>query len=151
MESLESKLERLSPVQRKEVEDFVDYLIFRSGDPQPVPRMIPQAPPILSSASPALETVPLPTTLAPVASPPQMQDLLLQDPIPSSTPAFRRDPAPVQEARSGGDDWIARDYIDYGQFEQAPSPATEAVKKVKQKISRREEQEKSPHLLDWID
>jgi len=41
--------------------------------------------------------------------------------------------------------------MDYGQFEQAPSPAAEAVKKVKQKISQREEQEKSHQLLDWID
>jgi hypothetical protein len=41
--------------------------------------------------------------------------------------------------------------MDYGQFEQSPSPATEAVKKVKQKIGRREEHEKSHQLLDWID
>ena len=32
MESLESKLDRLSPEQRKEVEDFVDFLLFRSGN-----------------------------------------------------------------------------------------------------------------------
>ncbi|MGA2919184.1 hypothetical protein [Methanoregula sp.] len=144
MESLESKLERLSPVQRKEVEDFVDYLIFRSGEPQPAPRMIPQAPPILSQAPPALETSSLSSQPMLVSSPLQMQD---PPQVTSSLPA----PAVMQESRSTGDDWIARDYIDYGQFEQAPSPATGADKKVKQKISRREEHEKSPHLLDWID
>ena len=30
MESLESKLDRLSPEQRREVEDFVDFLIQRA-------------------------------------------------------------------------------------------------------------------------
>jgi hypothetical protein len=141
MESLESKLERLSPVQRKEVEDFVDYLIFRSGDPQPVPRVIPEAPPILSPAPRLLESAPLPP--APDPYPPQVQD--------SSSISSRPIAAPPQESRSAGDDWISRDYMDYGQFEQSPSPATEAVKNVKQKISRREEHEKSHQLLDWID
>jgi hypothetical protein len=32
MESLESKLDGLTPEQRKEVEDFVDFLIYRSGN-----------------------------------------------------------------------------------------------------------------------
>ncbi len=32
MESLENKLDRLPPEQRKEVEDFVDFLLFRSGN-----------------------------------------------------------------------------------------------------------------------
>lgn len=141
MESLESKLERLSPVQRKEVEDFVDYLIFRSGDPQPAPRMIPQAPPILSPAPRIPESAPLPP--APDLSVSQMQD----SPSIPSHPV----PAPRQESGSAGDDWISRDYMDYGQFEQSPSPATEAVRKVKQKIGRREEHEKSHQLLDWID
>ncbi len=144
MESLESKLDRLAPEQRKEVEDFVDFLIFRSGEPQAAPRMIPQAPP-------SLETVPLLPVPTPVSSPPRMQDILQQDPpqVSSSVPISA--PAPAEESRSTGDDWITRDYIDYGQFERAPSPATEAVKKVKQKISKHEEQEKSHQLLDWID
>ena len=141
MESLESKLERLSPVQRKEVEDFVDYLIFRSGDPQPVPRVIPEAPPILSPAPRILESAPLPPAPDPSLS--QMQD----SPSISSNPVT----APRQEPRSAGDDWISRDYMDYGQFEQSPPPATETVKNVNQKISRREEHEKSNLLLDWID
>lgn len=139
MESLESKLDRLAPEQRKEVEDFVDFLIFRSGEPQAASRMIPQAPP-------SLETVPLPPVPTPVSSPPRMQDppqVSSSEPIPA--------PAPAEESRSTGDDWITRDYIDYGQFERAPLPATEVVKKVKQKISKHEEQEKSHQLLDWID
>jgi hypothetical protein len=122
MESLESKLDRLAPEQRKEVEDFVDFLIFRSGESQ----AIPQAPSISSQAPPPLETVPL-------------------------SPPPRPVPAPAQESPSTGEDWITRDYMDYGQFDEASSPATESVKKVKQKISRREEHEKPHPLLDWID
>jgi hypothetical protein len=41
--------------------------------------------------------------------------------------------------------------MDYGRFEQQSSPATEAVRKVKQKIIAREEQDRSKHLLDWVD
>jgi hypothetical protein len=149
MESLESKLERLSPLQRKEVEDFVDFIIFRSGGPQVPPRMIQQAPPVLSQAPPARETVP--QFHAQVSSVPRVQDLLLQD-LPQDSPSGSIPvPSPVQESRSTGDDWIARDYMDYEQFEQSPSPATEAVEKVKQKISQREEHGKSHQLLDWID
>ena len=140
MESLESKLERLAPGQRKEVEDFVDFLLFRSGEPPASPRMITQAPPVLSRVPPPLETVPLPPAPAPVS-----------DTEPGSPSPSGQVPAPVQESPSTVDDWITRDYMDYGQFEQAPSPAAEAVKKVKQKISQREDHEKSHQLLDWID
>jgi hypothetical protein len=140
MGSLESKLERLAPEQRKEVEDFVDFLIFRSGEPPAAPRMITQAPPVLSRVPPPMETVPLPPAPAPAS---------YLEPVPP--PPSGQVPAPVQESLPVEEDWITRDYIDYGQFEQTPSPATEAVKKVKQKINQREEQEKSHQLLDWID
>jgi hypothetical protein len=144
MESLESKLERLSPVQRKEVENFVDFIIFRSGEPAP-PRMIQQVPPVLSPVPPVLETVP--SSPAPVSSPSRMPDLLLEDSLSGPNPS----PAPVQEYRTPGDDGISRDYLDYGQFERSPSPATESVKKVKQKISHREDNGKVHQLLEWID
>jgi hypothetical protein len=58
--------------------------------------------------------------------------------------------SPIQEITVEVDDQISRNYMDYGQFEQS-SPATEAVKKVKAKIIQKSEQEKSHHLLDWID
>ena len=38
MESLESKLDRLTPEQRREIEDFVDFLLHRN-DPVPCHRM----------------------------------------------------------------------------------------------------------------
>ena len=41
MESLESKLDRLSPEQRKEVEEFVDFLMYRSGNSPGSPATAP--------------------------------------------------------------------------------------------------------------
>ena len=41
MESLESKLDRLSPEQRKEVEDFMDFLMYRSGNSHESPGTAP--------------------------------------------------------------------------------------------------------------
>ena len=149
MESLESKLDRLSPDQRKEVEDFVDFLIFRSGN--------------FSGSSP---TAPVPAWIQRGAPPP----IIVQEPVQmleysvakeSDASPWENLPAPVppgeepgtsfHEIPATGDDPIARDYIDYGQFEQKSSPATIAVKKVKEKLQKREEQEKPRVSLDWID
>jgi hypothetical protein len=41
--------------------------------------------------------------------------------------------------------------MDYGKFDQNPSPATAAVKKVKEKLQKREENEKPRVSLDWIE
>ena len=41
--------------------------------------------------------------------------------------------------------------MDYGQFEQKSSAAITAVKNVKEKLQKREEQEKPRVSLDWID
>ena len=56
MESLESKLERLTPVQRQEVEDFVDFLLSRSGMIRDIPRPLPVTPP-LNGAPPPLTLI----------------------------------------------------------------------------------------------
>ncbi len=49
-------------------------------------------------------------------------------------------------------------YFDYGRFEKTappaplpPSPADEAVKKVKRKLIQKSEQASKTQLLDWID
>jgi len=148
MESLDSKLDRLSPDQRKEVEDFVDFLILRSGN-------------FLGSPAP----LQIPPQIQKVAPPP----LILQEPVhmpdnaqgkefdtshgenPSIPVPHEEQPTPLQEIAIGNDDRITRDYMDYGQFEQNPSPAIIAVKNVKEKLQKREEQEKPRELLDWID
>jgi hypothetical protein len=58
---------------------------------------------------------------------------------------------PIQEIIIGGEDRITHDYMDYGQFEQKSSPATIAVKNVKEKLQKQKDQEKPRVMLDWID
>jgi hypothetical protein len=41
--------------------------------------------------------------------------------------------------------------MDYGQYEHQSSPAIHAVKNVKEKLKKQEEQEKPRVSLDWID
>lgn len=143
MDLLLNKLERLTPEQRREVEDYVDFLLFRSDNRPDPARPVAPVPPVLTATPPVPEP-------APVVVPP-----LQPAPI---VPYHYDTPAPVAPAPGdavyeiGGDDWLTRDYMDLGQFEPAPSPATEAVKKVKRKLVQREEQEKKgSHLLDWVD
>ncbi|MDO8873791.1 MAG: hypothetical protein Q7V05_13835 [Methanoregula sp.] len=148
MESLESKLDRLTPEQRREVEDFVDFLLYRSGSPQGVSSPTTVNPPVLKSAP----------SVIPVMAPMIMQETprvvvheqnIRQEGSPSlGVPEEHY--SPIQEITVEVEDRISRDYMDYGQFEQQ-SPATEAVKKVKAKLIQKSEQDKSRHLLDWID
>jgi len=149
MESLESKIDRLSPEQRKETEDFVDFLLSRSG-------MI-YTPLNASGNPPAIQNVaPPPLSLIEPVHGGETGPVRLQDPARTTEPAVPTagdevPPAPFQEIGGGVQDRITHDYMDYGQFEQHPSPATEAVQKVRRKIIAREEQDKTHHLLDWID
>jgi hypothetical protein len=80
-----------------------------------------------------------------------MQDLVIRE--EAHPPMVIDDPAPrhTREGSAGGDDWITRDYADYGKFEEAPSPPAETVKNVKRKIITRDTEDKSRHLLDWVD
>ena len=148
MESLERKLDRLSPDQRREVEDFVDFLLYRSGSPQGVFNPTAINPQVLNFAPSAI----------PVMAPMIMQETpqvvgheqnIRQE--ESTTLGMSEEHySPIREITGEVEDRISRDYMDYGQFEQQ-SPATEAVKKVKAKLIQKSEQDKSRHLLDWID
>jgi hypothetical protein len=147
MESLESKLDRLSPEQRKEVEEFVDFLLYRSGNTHE-----------------SFGTAQVPMEFKQAAPPP----LIAQEPVhtPNDIPIQGDDTMPGEilsgsvqtdrgtlfnEVSSASDDRITRNYMDYGKFDQNPSPATVAVKKVKEKLQKRAENEKSRVSLDWID
>jgi hypothetical protein len=147
MESLESRMERLTPEQHKEVEDFVDFLLLQNNIRQ-APVTISPPPPVLRNTPPILSAEPSPSLQQP---PVRMQDLVIRDESHSSAIGADPAPSPVGENTAGGDDWITRDYMDYGKFDQQPSPATEAVKKVKQKNIARGAEEKSRQLLDWVD
>jgi hypothetical protein len=73
--------------------------------------------------------------------------------VPQSAPVIHAEESEpvIHEITVGGDDRITHDYMDYGQFDQQPSPATEAVAKVRKKIIARQAEEKPHHLLDWVD
>ncbi|HUW86461.1 MAG TPA: hypothetical protein VMV55_06245 [Methanoregula sp.] len=147
MESLESKVDRLTPEQRKEVEDFVDFLIFRSGK-------TPESPPAATVPSQILKVAPpLFIVQEPVHTPenppPMEYDTILTE--NSSGPVHEEQVTPFQEISGAGEDQLTRDYMDYGQFEQKSSPAIIAVKKVKEKLQKQKEQEKPRISLDWID
>jgi hypothetical protein len=148
MESLESKLDRLPPEQRKEVEDFVDFLLFRSGNVPALP-VAGQTPVSFQNVAPPPLFVQDPAHLAEPA-PIQGNDshLVKNSPKPLQD---EEQVQPLQEIIVGGEDRITHDYMDYGQFEQKSSPATIAVKNVKEKLQKQQEQEKPRVMLDWID
>ncbi len=149
MESLESKLDRLSLEQRREIEDFVDFLLYRSGTCQGAsgpavvnPTVQKPAPPVVPVMTPIQQD----TTLVVAGE----QNIRQAD--DSSSTGMPDGPSPlIQEITVEVEDRISRDYMDYGQFEQQPSPATEAVKKVKTRLIQKGEQDRSSHLLDWVD
>jgi hypothetical protein len=149
MNSLESKLGQLSSDQRKEAEDFVDFLLSRSG-PLPVRDVSLTAPPVLT-LSPSVMTA-LETHHEEPGSEPVMGHDIPRTEGPQVNPVPVSGPESIaREITSDGDDWITRDYMDYGQFEHGPSPTDEAVKKVKQNLIRKSAEEKSHQLLEWID
>jgi len=151
MESFESKLDRLSPEQRKEAEDFVDFLLSRSGQ-------VPVVPAVSGSMLPAVSAAPPPLSLSepvvhgvfahPAAG---QQDQIPADRLTEQVSPDEPPPAPFHEIGGGPHDHVTSDYMDYGQFERQPSPADEAVKKIKRKTIAREGQDKPRHLLDWVD
>jgi hypothetical protein len=149
MESLESKLDRLSPEQRKETEDFVDFLLSRSGQVYLPPDVSLGPPPVLQVAPPPLILIG-PTHVADTQTAGPQEIGLRDDRIPPA--AGEEVPAPFHEIGGGIPDRIALDFMDYGQFERQPSsPATDAVMKVKRKIIAKEDQNKPHQLLDWVD
>jgi hypothetical protein len=148
MESLESKLDRLSPDQRREVEDFVDFLLYRSGSPQGVFSPTAVNPPAIKSAPPV---IPVMAPMIIQETPPVVvHEQNIRQEEPSSEEVPEEYSSPIREITVEVEDRISRDYMDYGQFEQQ-SPATEAVRKVKAKLIQKSEEDTSRHLLDWID
>jgi hypothetical protein len=148
MESLESKLDRLSPEHRKEVEEFVDFLMFRSGISPDSQRTSPVSPELKKVAPPPLT---LPEPLNVTDTPPQKIDDLPSGENTQIRVRSEEHISPLQEISVGNDDRITRDYMDYGQYEHPSSPAINAVKNVKEKLKKQEEQEKPRVSLDWID
>jgi hypothetical protein len=145
MESLESRLDRLSPEQRREVEDFVDFLIHRSGTFEPASSVPPAVSPPLITITPS----PIPLQEPSPAPEPARTRARIQE---SPDPAPEEDPVALLMQEIAVDDTMINDYMDYGKFEPPPSSlATEAVKRVKEKISRKKVNDTGNPILDWID
>jgi len=141
MESLESRMERLTPEQRMEVEDFVDFLLLKNNFRQNPPA-VPSPSPILMNTPPVLSAEPVPAV--PTM---QMQDTPIHEEPHLSAGSHNPDPSTIQEIADSGEDG----YMDYGRFEQAAIPVAGPEKSVKRKVIARDAGEKSRHLLDWVD
>lgn len=141
MEPLESRMARLTPEQRMEVEDFVDFLLLKNN--------FRQDPPAVSFPSPVLMNTPpvLSAEPAPVLASQQVSALVIPEEgtLPDHSPSTES--SLIQEIADGAEDG----YMDYGRFEQAAAPAREPEKSVKRKVIARETREKSAHLLEWVD
>lgn len=154
MDSLESKLDRLTPIQRREVDDFVDFLLQQSSGSTPAKVLVPRIPDPSGIAPPPFtmqESAP-----APEPVPPRNTVIIHAEEAPVISPPPDEAEYPVaQEITVSVDDPVTRDYMDYGRFDQPreeqSSPATEAIKKVRQKLIHKSEQESTNKLLDWID
>lgn len=141
MESLESRMERLTPDQRMEVEDFVDFLLLKNNFRQN-PQAVTPTSPILMNAPPVLSAEPAPALPAT-----QMQGPLIHE-EPHLPESLDPEPASIREIADSCEDG----YMDYGRYEQAAAiPAAGPEKSVKRKVIAREVEEKSRHLLDWVD
>ena len=147
MESLESRLDRLSTEQRREVEDFVDFLIQRAGTFAPAPTVPPAAPPPLITIAPPSIPLQEPST---VPEPAKTRTRIRVSESPD--PAPQEDPVTLLMQEIAVDDPRTNDYMDYGKYEPPPpTPATEAVKRVKEKISRKKVNDTGNPILDWFD
>jgi hypothetical protein len=152
MESLESRLCRLSPEQQKEVEDFIDFLLQRQGERTESP------PTPAAAAQPAAAIAPPPLTAQEPAR--EIPSAGINDLIRGQTaPVVQQnvDPATllIQEIASEKEDILTADYMDYGKFEPAPapppSPATEAVQRVKIRLSGKKARDPANNVLEWIE
>jgi hypothetical protein len=98
MESLESKMDRLSPDQRKEVENFVDFLIYRSGNQMESHTAVPPPPPIQNPAPPL-------SPAEPVHDPEGSLSGIYNAPSAGNSSNVRNEeyPAPVREIAVSGE------------------------------------------------
>ena len=152
MESLESKLIRLSPEQQREVEDFIDFLLHRNDDKSLPPVSSVSYVPAHGAGAPPPMTLPEPVPYLraqPVSEPTRRQD------TDGLQPDAGVPPGPLHEIVSQHEDSLTADYMDYGKYEPAqappPSPATEAVQRVKIRLSAKKAGEPVKDLLEWID
>jgi len=144
-DSLENRLERLSPEQRRSVEDYIDFLLSRPSAQimnQGTPAAAP--PPLLT-----LHEMEQPGTSLPAC--PQEPVLI---PLDDSARTKETEPFGIQEITTEREDTSSGGYMDYGKFElpqkSPPSPADEAVRRVKGKLDRKKGDKPADSLLEWV-
>jgi hypothetical protein len=148
VDSLESRLQRLTPEQRREVGDFIDFLLRQAGTGTMAESLAPPLPSFSGVAPPPL-TPEEPPGVSPAFG--------AGSPHPVGTigsPFPVKGVAPVMAEIDPHDDLLTHEYMDYGQFDQTPhepSPSETTVEKVRVKMGRKEVEEPSRHILDWID
>ncbi|MGB8892424.1 MAG: hypothetical protein WCC86_10205 [Methanoregula sp.] len=152
MDPLENKLDRLSPEQRREVEDFVDFLIQRAEGIRVTIQLASHdaSQPLKSVAPPLISPDPISSDDASV---PPMRD------VNNSSAAFPPTHEVLVHEIAGTDgENTSEEYFEYGKFEKSPSPALfppspadAAVQKVKKKLIQKSEQVSKDKFLDWID
>lgn len=152
MDSLERKLERLSQEERREVEDFADFLLQRRNGQFSIqagsaPR---SSPPTVRQPAPPVQDPSV------AAEPVQVYDMIRNGDAAPQAP--QEDPVTLLMQEIAIDDGFDSDYMDYGKFEKppkpappAPSPATEAVQRVKEKLNAKQKNRPEKKMLDWID
>ncbi|MCX6686849.1 MAG: hypothetical protein NT112_00445 [Methanoregula sp.] len=119
MEPLERKLERLSPQQRRQVEDFADFLLQRQKESLSPPLNQPGTPPPPAAVFPPLTVQEPPSAPEPV----KVYDLIQgQD---QKAGVVEEDPVTLLMQEIAVDDSLTDDYMAYGKYEPPPpSPAT---------------------------
>ncbi len=146
MVPLENRIAQLTPVQQQEVSDFVDFLLLKNTiregtvNPSPAPAWVNSPPVMVSDHTFNQPADRLPET-----------DSWSHSALPSFAPHGKPESPAIHEITDGGDDIITREYLDYGSFAGAPPPATDIQKKGRHRIVFRDEKEKTPHILEWVD
>lgn len=145
MEPLETRIARLTAEQQQEVGDFVDFLLLKNNVCQT--RAASQPSLIMVNTPPVMvpDPSPLPTHPFPVAE--NREDTSRRSTLIDADPH----PPLVHEIKHPEDEGIARDYMDYGSFEETAPPAEERVRRVKQRTVIKKDAEGTRHLLEWVD
>lgn len=156
MESLETKLTRLPPERQREVEDFVDFLLQRQGEKPPASSSTASLPPVPVVPVPVAPPPPLPFREPAAGQSSAAPDELIRQSDKLHSPVEEPTTLPVHETAPGKEDPVTAEYMDYGRFEvkgksSAPSPADEAVRRVKIRLSGKRKTGPADNLLDWVD
>ncbi|NLD57571.1 MAG: hypothetical protein GX651_05485 [Methanomicrobiales archaeon] len=137
MESLESRIARLTLAQQQEISDFVDFLLQKNS--LHIKETSGAQPGVRVSVPPVMETD---------THPEVSRDIMSPESGFSSSRIFS---APVRGDRGEQDDGLTRGYLNYADFESEPSGSAERQGDARRPTIARDPKKDSSHLLDWVD